>query len=119
MEISKNLSELIGKPCTVFTTQINRNFKEESPKTYPSQVYCYFTGILQEINSDIIVLQQLITGLKTILFLQHVVGISEEQILYPDDPEDNKTINEIKQKQSEFIDPSKMAEMLKNIKERK
>jgi len=86
-----------NKFCTVFTTPINRNFKEENPGTYPKQIFTYFAGMVEDVSPEGIMLTQFNTGLKTFLFKSHIVGIAEEQMLDPDDPQHKEIIEKFKQ----------------------
>lgn len=117
MSFINQLTELVGKPCSVFTSPINRNFKEENPQSYPKQVYCYFVGILQSIDENGVVLQQLTTGLKTYIFSSSIVAIAEEEMLDPDNAKDAEIISSIKsQQQSEYVDIDTMNEILTKMK---
>jgi len=86
----QNLNHFIGKVCTVFTSPINRNYKEE-------QLHNYFLGVVESVDSEGISLGQLTGNLKTFLFFPHIVGIAEEEVLNPDDPQDAETIGKLKE----------------------
>ena len=86
----QHLDYFIGKICTVFTSPINRNYKEE-------QLHNYFLGIVESVDEVGISLKQLTGNLKTFLFLRNIVGIAEEEVLDPDNPEDAETIGRLKE----------------------
>ena len=71
-----------GKICTVFTTPFNRDFQQENPNRYPEQLYKYFVGVIEDITDYGILLQQAVTGLRSWIFLAHVVSIAEEEVEY-------------------------------------
>ncbi len=118
----KKIQYFVGKPCTVFTTPINRNFKEEGPESYPAQIIQYFVGIIDSIDETGIELTQVASGNKSYFFLPQVIGIAEEELLDPSDPVESKVIEQIKSKinetkdDSKFIDPTSMAELAKKAK---
>jgi len=124
-----NLQHFIGKVCTVFTLPINRNFKEENPKTFVEQSYFYFLGVIESVDEDGILVTQHETGLKSYFFKPNIVGIAEEEVLYPDNEQDAKIIDKIKEVNSELsnkkyepssnkevVNPDELMSMLKNIK---
>jgi hypothetical protein len=126
-----NLQHFIGKVCTVFTLPINRNFKEENPKTFVEQSYFYFLGVIESVDEDGILVTQHETGLKSYFFKPNIVGIAEEEVLYPDNEQDAKIIDKIKEVNSELsnkkyepssnkevVNPDELMSMLKNIKEK-
>ena len=113
--------------CTIFTTPTNRNFKDENPKTFVEQSYFYFLGVIEAIDDDGILVTQNETGLKSYFFKHSIVGISEEEILYPENEKDAaiiekmiETNEEIKKYTSntlkEVVKPDELMTMLKNIK---
>jgi hypothetical protein len=93
--MSKALNYFVGRICTVFTTPINRNFKEENPATYPQQLVVYFTGVVDAVDDTGITLSQLDNGLKSYFFRSHIIGIAEEEVLDPSKPEDQAKINQM------------------------
>ncbi|RDJ35628.1 MAG: hypothetical protein DWQ19_12485 [Crenarchaeota archaeon] len=97
-----NLKYFTGKMCTVFTHPINRNFKEESPETYPKQAYIYFVGVVEEIDSEGVWITQATTGLKSYFFKHSLIGIAEEEVLNPDNEEDAQVIDKIKSNNEEI-----------------
>lgn len=123
----KNLEYFIGKPCTIFTRSINRNFKEENPNTFPEQPHHYFVGIIENVDDFGVFVTQVLTGLKSYFFLTGIVAIAEESILDPDVPEDAQIIDKIKLENEsakeqfvpeKFFNANEMTNMLKNIKEK-
>lgn len=94
----KNLEYFIDKICTIFTVSCNRNFKEENPATYPQPVFHYFVGKILDIDDKGILLQQWNSDkkLRSFFFLDHVISISEEELLNPQNPEDAKIIDQYK-----------------------
>jgi hypothetical protein len=88
----------VGRVCTVFTVPTNRDFKSENPQTFPQPVFHYFVGKVIEVNSKGICLEQWNSEkkLRTFFFMDHIVSISEEEILDPSNPKDLQTIEEYK-----------------------
>jgi hypothetical protein len=82
------LKDLIGKPVTIFTENIGRNFND-------SQYNDYFTGILTSCDNDILETVHPITKCKNLFFIKNIIGICEEQHLDPDNPEHQKIINQM------------------------
>lgn len=87
----RGLHRFIGKFCTVSTLQINFRFKEE-------QMFDYFSGILEEVDEHGLLLRHATTRCLNYIFMQHVVSVSEEQVLYEDNPEDAEAIKEYREK---------------------
>jgi hypothetical protein len=92
----KHLERFVGKVCTVFTVGINRDFKQENPKTYPKPLYVYFMGAIEFVNEHGI-MQQVTTGLSTFVFMNNVVSISEEEVLDPENENDAEMIKKYKE----------------------
>jgi hypothetical protein len=92
----KVLERFNGKVCTVFTVGINRDFKQENPKTYPKPLYVYFMGAVEFVCEEGIMLQQVTTGLSTFVFMNNIVSISEEEILDPENEQDAQVIEKYK-----------------------
>ena len=82
------LKELIGKPVTIFTENIGRNFND-------SQYNDYFTGILTSYDNDVLETVHPITKCINLFFIKNIIGICEEQSLDPDNPEHLKIINQM------------------------
>ena len=95
---TKQLEYFLGKVCTIFTIPINRDFKAENPTTYPQPVFHYFVGKVIEIDEKGVFLQQWNNNkkLKSYFFIEHIVGISEEEVLDPTRPDDAKVIQDFK-----------------------
>jgi len=91
---SKHQEYFKGKVCTVFTTSINRNFKDENPTDYPKQLYNYFVGFIEDIDESGILIRQAATGLKTYLFMHNMVAIAEEQVEILSQEEVEKIVKE-------------------------
>jgi hypothetical protein len=91
-----NLTHFIGKVCTVFTVPINRDYQKENPKTYPQQLYAYFMGVVESIDQHGVMLTQLLTGKKTFFYHSSIVGIAEEEVIDPEDPNNKQIMEEMK-----------------------
>jgi len=61
---------------------MNRDFQQEDPQKYPEQVFKYFIGVIHDITDYGLLIQQVTTGLKSWIFLSHVICIAEEQVEY-------------------------------------
>lgn len=96
---SEGLEYFVGKICTVFTVPTNRDFKLENPQTFPQPVFHYFVGKVIEVSSKGIFIEQWNSDkkLRTFFFADHIISISEEEILDPSNPKDLKLIEEYKQ----------------------
>lgn len=94
----KGLEYFVGRICTVFTVQTNRDFKSENPQTFPQPVFHYFVGRVLEVGPKGIMIEQWNSPkkLRTFFFAEHIVSISEEEILDPSDPKDREIIDEYK-----------------------
>lgn len=99
----------------------------------------FFVGLVDAIDEDGIYTTHPMTGCKNFYALQYVVGLTEEQVLYRDNPEDAKIIDEYleasqkqpqpiaipikgqeatpKQQSSEFVDLDVMADLAKQVKD--
>lgn len=115
----ENLEYFVGKICTVFTVPISRDFKAENPQTFPQPVFHYFVGKVIEINSRGICIEQWNSDkkLRTFFFINHIVAISEEEILDPSNPKDLKLIEEYKQVNEKTM--KKAAEHMEELKKKK
>lgn len=97
--MNKKLDYFLNKICTIFTKQINRDFKAENPTTYPQPIFHYFVGKILEIDNKGILIQQWNNNNKKLLsyfFIDHVISICEEEILDPNDPKDAEVIDNYK-----------------------
>jgi hypothetical protein len=94
----EGLEYFVGKICTIFTVPTNRDFKSENPQTFPQPVFHYFVGRVLEVNQNGICIEQWNNRkkLRTFFFMDHLVSISEEEILDPSNPEDIEVIEEYK-----------------------
>lgn len=94
--MNTGLEYFVGRVCTVFTVPTNRDFKSENPQTFPQPVFHYFVGKVLEVGSKGILMEQWNSPkkLRTFFFTQHIVSISEEEILNPADPKDKEVIDE-------------------------
>jgi len=121
----QDLQYFVGKAVTVFTKPINRNFKEESPATYPQPIFNYFMGVLLQVDDHGILLEQVTPErLRSYFLLDSCVGIAEEQVMSKDDPEDAKEIEKIKEESKtqielpttgQFIDIKGMHDLSKHL----
>ena len=87
----KHCEYFVGKVCTIFAGPINRNFDER-------QMVDYFVGIVQSIDEKGIWTTHPITKCRNYFLWTGIIGISEEQMLDPDNPEHAKLIKEHKAK---------------------
>lgn len=115
----KDLEYFQGRVCTIFTIPTNRDFKSENPNTFPQPVFHYFVGKILEINSHGVTLEQWNNNkkLRSFFFLQHIVGLSEEEILNPNDPKDAKEIDSYKELNKKA--PEKAEKQLEKLKEQR
>lgn len=115
----KKLTDLfVGKLCTILTDTVAKtNFND-------TQFGDFFTGFVESIDEDGVIVRHHVTGCKNFYALQHVVGILEEQVITEDDPRYNKAVTELKQIKekraaqpivpaSPFVDPAMMAALSK------
>lgn len=96
--MKNSLDYFVDKICTVFTIQTNRDFKSENPQTFPQPVFHYFVGKILSVEAKGVMMEQWNGSkkLKTFFFIDHIVSISEEEILDPSNPEDKEVINQYK-----------------------
>ena len=116
----EGLEYFVGKICTVFTVQTNRDFKSENPQTFPQPVFHYFVGRVMEVNSRGVCVEQWNNEkkLRTFFFMDHIVSISEEEILDPSNPKDKQVIEEYKKtNESSLKKANDNVEMLKKQRE--
>jgi hypothetical protein len=94
----KQVEYFLDKICTIFTIPTNRDFKSENPTTFPQPIFHYFVGKILEIDEKGIFIQQWNSNkkLRSYFFIEHIVGICEEEVLNPSSPEDAKLIEEYK-----------------------
>lgn len=102
-----------GKICTIFTVQINRNFKEENSKEYPKQLYNYFIGLLEDYDENGILFQQVTSGLRSYFLWDKIVGLAEEELIT-----DKKEISKIEKKftnpqsEAKYLDPEQLSAIM-------
>lgn len=101
----------VGKICTVIMTQLSRNDFTES------QFADFFTGSIDEIDEDGILMTHTITGCKNYYMMGMVACIIEEQVLYEDQPEHKSIIEQMKNKKIEQEKAKTNDETLINIDE--
>lgn len=119
--MKESLKHFVGKPCTVTTIAINYRFN-------PEQMNDYFMGMIESIDDHGILMYHASTKCKNYIFFPHIVSITEEQLLFEDNPEHAKIIEEYRKEkpitaaktalteQSKFINPSALAELAQRIK---
>lgn len=95
---TQSLEYFLGKVCTIFTVPTNRDFKSENPQTFPQPVFHYFVGKVIEVDGKGILMEQWNSEkkLRSFFFMDHIVSISEEEILDPSNPKDREVIDEYK-----------------------
>lgn len=84
-----NLTYFKGKVCSIFTVPIQRKMKNTEEE------FQYFVGVVEYIDSHGIFITQISTGLKSYFSLNNIVGICEEEVLDPKNPNDSEIIKEI------------------------
>lgn len=116
---TQGLEYFVGKICTVFTVPTNRDFKSENPQTFPQPVFHYFVGKVIEITQKGITIEQWNNDkkLRTFFFLNHIISISEEEILDPNNPKDLKIIEEYKN--TNELSAKKANENLESLKKQR
>jgi hypothetical protein len=116
--MTEKLNYFIGKVCTIATTAINFRFQVE-------QMMDYFVGKIDSIDEHGILMTHPTTNCKNYIFIAHIVSITEEQVLYNDNPEHAKIIEEYKKEKpitaekrkidSPYVNPSTISEILKKV----
>jgi hypothetical protein len=84
--IHKSLQNFIGKPCSIFVEPTARQVSER-------QAVRYFAGIMESID-DLGVTIRTVSGKMNFFFSRYIIGICEEEILDPNNPEDAKLIEQ-------------------------
>jgi hypothetical protein len=113
----------VGKAVTITTVQINFRFKEEAMADY-------FSGILEIVDDKGLWLLHPITKTRTFILHPYIVSVSEEQMLFEDNPEHAKIIEEYRQTKpltaakravaptkEPFVNPAALAEMAKKAQQ--
>lgn len=115
----EGMDYFLGKICTVFTVPTNRDFKSENPQTFPQPVFHYFVGKVVEVSHRGVCIEQWNSAkkLRTFFFTDHIVSISEEEILDPSNPKDREIIEEYKKTNESSI--KKASDNLASLKEQK
>lgn len=117
----KHYQSFIGKICTVSTVQINFRYKEEA-------MMAYFMGYVESVDASGIMLVHPQSKCKSFIAMPHIVAVSEEQVLYEDNPADAKLIQEYRKDKpltaekyaipaKESINPDALADIVKKAKE--
>jgi len=119
----KHLEYFVNKVCTVFVTDMPKHFNGQ-------QFTDYFVGLVQAANEDGVVTVHPITGCKNFFPYAHIIGISEEQVLDPNQPDQAALIEELKKKgvvpqvevkefknESPYADIDIMADLARQAKE--
>lgn len=121
------LKYFIGKACTITTVQINFRFKEEA-------MMDYFMGFVENVDDKGMWLVHPMTNCRSYILFPHIVSITEEQMLFEDNPEHAKIIAEYRkekpltavkravpsmkmQEASPLVNPAALAEMAKKAKQ--
>lgn len=86
--LHKQLQYFVGRPCSIFVEPTSRQLQEK-------QAIGYFVGYVVSID-DVGVTIKYPDGRHGFFFMRYVVGICEEEILDPNDPEDAKIIEQYK-----------------------
>lgn len=94
----------IGKACTIFTSEINRQFTEE-------QSLMYFTGIVEAIDETGILVAQIGKPLKSYFLFNKIVGIAEEEVAESEGiPSDEQT--------PQYMELDKLNDMIDQINQK-
>lgn len=120
----KKLQEaFVGKVCTILTVSVSKsNFTD-------IQLADFFTGLVESLDEDGVMLRHHLTGLRNFYVASQVVAILEEQVISEDDPNYQKVVEEIKKapkdktpvvtqvnpQKSAFVDPAMMAQLAKQV----
>ncbi len=117
------LNHFVGKVCTISTVAINWHYK-------PEQMMDYFVGKIDAIDEDGIMMTHSVTNCKNYISFKYIVAIHEEQVLYEDNPDHAKIIEEFRKEKpltaakttinqpSQFVNLNAMAEMAKKAKDK-
>lgn len=109
-----NLTYFKGKVCSIFTVQTQRKMKNAEEE------FQYFVGVVESIDSYGIFITQISTGLKSYFYANNIVGICEEEVLDPKDPNDSEIIKEISPEtqidSEEKIDVDSLTNLINNVK---
>lgn len=115
MKYHEELKYFLKKPCTITVRDINWHYKVEN-------MMDYFVGIVTSINDTHVWLRSLQNDVKNCIAMEHVIAIAEEPVLYENNPEDKKIIEEYKKEKPavaskttmpEFLDINKLKNIIK------
>ncbi len=109
-----NLSDLVGKVCTVSTVEVNFRFKAE-------QMMDYFMGFVESIDEEFVWLRHTQTKCISAIARKYIVSIAEEQILYDANPEHAKIIEEYRKEKPDsiknaFVNPKALSDLTEKMK---
>ena len=93
-EEMKSLSYFEGRVCTIFAQAINRIFTKDT------QEIDYFVGIVDQVTNLGIWTTHPETKTKNFYFLNHIISISEEQVLDESDPNYKSIMKEFEEKRN-------------------
>ncbi len=112
-----------GKVCTISTVQINFRFKEE-------QMMDYYMGTVEKITDKFVIITHPQTKCETLIRWKYIVAIAVEQVLFEENPEHAKVIEEFRKEKpvtaaktalmptKSFVDPKAMAELAKKAQDK-
>jgi len=111
----------LGRVCTILTMPINRDYQAENPASYPQPLLEYFTGIVEHMGDEYIIVRQLGSDLKCMFYTSKIVGICEERTLDPDVAEDKAEIEQLrpvvnKIQSGEKFDPKSLQELNRSLR---
>lgn len=115
-----NLTYFIGKPCLLHTVDVQ--FKHS-----PVQNFDYFMGVVEAVDNEFVWIKHPQLNTVSGIARQYLVSIAEEQVLYEDNLEHAKIIEEYKKEKPEIakktaiparVDPKGMAELSKKMQSR-
>jgi hypothetical protein len=114
-----SLSDFVGKVCTINTVEVNFRFKVE-------QMMDYFMGEVIAVDNEFVWLCHAQTKGLNAIARKYIVNISEEQVLFDDNPEHAKIIEQYREEKpitaskttiDPFVNPKSMADLSKKMKE--
>ena len=80
------LKQFIGKVCTIYVTPTNRIFTDQ-------QFVDYFVGIVESVDgAGNLITKHPTTGCLNFFFVNQIIAVCEEQLIYPEDEEQEKKI---------------------------
>ena len=107
--MNSKLQYFINKPCTILTSPINRNFTEK-------QLLDYFTGFVESVDSEGILLRQLVGGQKSYIFLNNIISIAEEAV--ETTPIAAESVPQKQSKVDKYINPDALANLSQQMKQK-